>query len=95
MKLMPKDNKSIPSNEFVIVEQPQYKAKRRKQPGKPLEVMLTGKMQYIVYQLGTPGVLDDEAFYKDFFYTLEEAQKEYPDVEVVKWADVPKISTIH
>ena len=90
MKLIPKDNKSIPSNNFVIIEQPQYKAKYRKQPGKPLEVLPTGKMQYVVYQLETPGVLDENAFYKDFFYTLEEAKKEYPDVELVKFKDIPK-----
>ena len=90
MKLITKDGKSTPSNNFVIVEQPQYRAKERKQPGKKLVVELTGKMQYVVYQLETPGVLDENAFYKDFFYTLEEAKKEYPDVKLVKWEEIPK-----
>lgn len=95
MKLITKDDKSTPSNNFVIIEQPQYRAKERKKPGKPLEVVPTGKMQYIVYQLGTPGVLDDNAFYKDFFYTLEEAKKAYPDVELIKWKDIPKTFTMN
>ena len=90
MKLITKDNKSTPSNKFVIVEQPQYRAKERKQPGKKLVVEPTGNYQYVVYQLETPGVLDDNAFYKDFFYTLEEAKKEYPDVELIRWKDIPK-----
>jgi len=47
-------------------------------------------MQYVVYQLETPGVMDENAFYKDFFYTLEEARKTFPGVELVKWKDLPK-----
>ena len=90
MKLTTKDSKSTNSNEFVIVEQPQYKAAERKKVGKPLKLELTGKMQYMVYHLDKPGVLDDKATYQDFFYTLEEAKDKYPDVEVVKWEDIPK-----
>ena len=90
MKLIMKDSKSTNSNEFVIVEQPQYKALERKKPGKPLKVELTGKMQYVVYHLEVPGVFDDKATFQDFFYTLEETKKKYPDVEVISWEDLPK-----
>ena len=88
MKLITKDGKSIPSNNFVIVEQPKYKALERRKPGRPLKVKFTGEMQYMVYHLETPGVLDDGATFQDYFLTLEEVKEKYPDVEIVKWKDV-------
>lgn len=88
MKLIQKDSKSTNSNEFVIVEQPKYKALERKKPGKPLKVKFTGEMQYVVYHLETPGVLDDGATFQDFFLTLDEAKEKYPEVEIVEWKDV-------
>lgn len=90
MKLITKDIKSTNFNNFVIVEQPRYKAISKKRRGKPLKVRLTANMNYVVYYLETPGVMDDKIVFQDFFLTLEEAKEKYPNVEVVKWEDIPK-----
>ena len=90
VKLITKDSRSTNSNEFIIVEQPQYKAKGIKVPGKPLEIELTGKTYFVVYHLEEPGIFDDRATFQDFFYELKEAKEKYPNVEVLKWEDVQK-----
>jgi hypothetical protein len=89
-KLITKDVKSTNSRNFVIVEQPRYKATSKKKKGKPLKVKLAGGFNYVVYYLETPGVMDDDIVFQDYFLTLEEAKEKYPNVAVVKWEDVPK-----
>ena len=90
MKLTTKDSKSTNSNKFAIIEQPAMRAIGHKKPGEKLKVELTGEMQYIVYHLTTSGVIDNNIVFQDYFRTLEETKAKYPDVEVIKWEDVPK-----